>query len=612
VTDVSQRGWRDSRVNVIVDTLFARSSPPLKPFKAAIAPLLGFGLVVGGGAAVGVPAQAQPSGAVERRFQDQQLRDELRQLEQQQERIDQEQLITPASPEEKEGEQEAVDSQALRLERLEIKGMAALPQSVVQDIEKEFVGQPITSQLLNRLRQRVLAAYEQKRLLALVAPAVESSGGVVRVEVLEARLGAVEVRSNNSSIRSGWAIAMVQSALHPGSVIRLDKLESALIKLNDLSGLKATATMKPGQQSGTSNVVLTMEGIKRWNTALNLNNELSQYTGVAQLEGSSSAASLLGRGDQWSLSYALGGDETGYGVRRLLGSADVPLTADGLRVLGSVGWSDYRLLEELAADDLKGSTRSFNVGIRQPLWRRPRRSVFAQLGYDQYRSQDWVAGVEYSNRVNHAARATAVMTQQDKFLGSGINSAVLIGSVGYLDKSANAFEQAVDDALGQTAGNWGKLQLILTRMQLFKDSPYSLEIFAQGQKALNNLGSEEKFSMGWPNGVRAYPPGEASGDSGASLQLTLRRKIGTKWMAKVFVDAAYVWRWTEAFEGQQSPNSFGLWGPGFGVDYGEYGKAMISANVGFPIGDNPNLPTGFDADGLNPSVRVWLSGKVWL
>ena len=55
-------------------------------------------------AAVGVPARAQPSGAVERRFQDQQLRDELLQLEQRQERIDQEQLITPTAPEEKEGE----------------------------------------------------------------------------------------------------------------------------------------------------------------------------------------------------------------------------------------------------------------------------------------------------------------------------------------------------------------------------------------------------------------------------------------------------------------------------------------------------------------------------
>lgn len=597
---------------VINTVLQDPDTPPLKVVAAVVAPFLGVGLGVLSVAAVGVPAKAQPSGAVERRFQDQQLRDELRQLEQQQERIDQEQLITPAAPEEKEGEKEAVDPQAVRLERLEIEGMASLPMAVVQQIEKEFVGQPITPQLLTRLRQRLAAAYEQKRLLALVAPAVESGVGVVRVEVLEARLGAVEVRSNDSSIRSGWAIAMVQSALHPGSVIRLDKLESALIKLNDLSGLKATATMKPGQQSGTSNVVLTLEGIKRWNTALNLNNELSQYTGVAQLEGLSSAASLLGRGDQWNLSYALGGDETGYGVRRLLGSADVPVTADGLRFLGSVGWSDYRLLEELAADDLKGSTRSFNVGLRQPLWRRPRRSVFTQLGYDQYRGQDWVAGVEYSNRVNHAARATAVMTQQDKFLGSGINSAVLIGSVGYLDKSANAFEQAVDNALAQTAGNWGKVQLIATRLQLFKDSPYSFEIFAQGQKAFNNLASEEKFSLGWPNGVRAYPPGEAAGDSGASLQLTLRRKLGTRWMAKTFVDGAYVWRWTEWIFEVPQPGSFGLWGPGVGVDYGEYGKAMISANVGFPIGENPNLPTGFDADGLNPSVRVWLSGKVWL
>lgn len=83
-------------------------------------------------------------------------------------------------------------------------------------------------------------------------------------------------------------------------------------------------------------------------------------------------------------------------------------------------------------------------------------------------------------------------------------------------------------------------------------------------------------------------------------------------MAKAFVDGAYVWRWTEWIFEVPQPGSFGLWGPGIGLDYGEYGKAMVSVNVGWPIGENPNLPNGYDADGLNPSVRVWLSGKVWL
>ena len=567
-------------------------------------------LVVGGGA--WIPACAQPSGAVERRFTDQQLRDELKQLQRQQERLDQEPLLQSPTPQPIRGGGEEGSKGATKLQTIQFTGSEALAGSLQDKIQTVFLGRSITPALLSELRQALASAYEQQRLLALVAPPEQISPGVVRVQILEARLGAVEVESNASAIRSGWAIAMVQSSLKPGSVIRLDKLESALIKLNDLAGLKATATLRPGRATGLSNVLLTLDDRKRWNTLLNVNNELSQYTGVAQLEGLSSGASLLGRGDQWSLNYALGGDETGYGVRRLLGSLDLPVTADGMRFLGSLGWSDYRLLEELASDDLKGSFRSFNVGLRQPLWRRPKKSVFAQLGYDQYRGQDWVLGEEYSNRVNHAARGTAVVTQQDKFLGSGINSAVLIGSVGYLDKSANAFEQAVDQALAQTAGTWGKLQLIATRLQLFKDSPYSFEIFAQGQKAFNNLGSEEKFSLGWPNGVRAYPPGEAAGDSGASLQLTLRRQLGARWTAKAFVDGAYVWRWTEWIFEVPQPGSFGLWGPGLGLDYGEYGKAMVSVNVGFPIGENPNLPTGYDADGLNPSVRVWLSGKVWL
>ncbi len=576
-------------------------------------PLLGAFAAVSLCFAGSLPAWAQPSGSVERRFQDQQLRDELNQLDRRQEQLDRDPpIVLPAQPPVQlpaEPDQ-PLDQQSLQ--ELRLDGVVSLPAAVQQALAAEFVGQPLTPSVLDAIRLAVASAYEKARLLAVVAEPRETAAGVVEVSVLEAKLGSIEIARNTSSIRSGWAIAMVRAAIRPGSVVRLDKLESALIKLNDLAGLRAVGTLKPGAQTGDTNVVLMLDSTKRYNTTLNLNNELSQYTGVIQLEGVSTAASWLGRGDLWSLNYALGGDETGYGARRLLGSIDLPVTPDGMRFLGSVGYSDYRLLDDLAEDDLLGSTRSWNVGLRQPLWRRPDRSIYAQVGYDQYRGQDSALGLEYSNRVNHASRYTLVATQQDKFLGSGLNSVVLIGSAGYLDLSANAFEQAADDALAQTAGPWGKIQLIYTRLQLFKDSPYSLEIFAQFQKAFSNLSSQEKFSLGWPNGVRAYPPGEASGDSGASLQLTLRRQLGDQLTLKAFVDGGYVWRWTEWFLEIPQPGSFGLWGPGIGLDYGQYGKALLSVNVGVPMGGNPNLPSGLDADGLNPSVRVWLSGKVWL
>ena len=558
------------------------------------------------------PVRAQPSGAVQRRFQDQQLRDQLQELDRQQQRDGQERLQAPSpQPALESGDQPGSPGQE-GLRELQLEGGASLPRAQQRLLQRRFVGQPLTARLLQELRQEVVLAYDRSKILAVVAEPQEKPGGLVIVPVLEARLGKVLVGSNPSPVRSEWARETVLASVPAGQVLRLDKLESALIKLNDLAGLRASGTLKPGAIPGSSDVVLSLDKAKRYSGTFTLNNELSQFTGAAQLEGIGTAASWFGLGDLWSLNAAVGGDETGYGVRRAQASLDLPITPDGLRLLASAGWSDYRLLQDLAEDNLVGSTRSFSVGLRQPFWRRPKASLFGQLGYDQYRAEDFVLGEEYSNRVNHAMRATAVATTQDRLFGTGLNSFVLIGSVGELDKSANAFEQAVDQAFANTAGTWGKVQMIASRMQMFRDSLYSLEVFVQGQKAFKNLGSEEKFSIGWPNGVRAYPPGEASGDSGASVQLTLRRQLGPQWMLRAFVDAAYIWRWSEGFADQPQPDSFGLWGPGVGLDYGEYGKSMLSVNVGFPIGDNPNLPTGDDADGLNPGVRVWLSGKVWL
>ena len=561
--------------------------------------------------ALPLPAGSQPSGAIERRYNDQFLREEVKEAERNQRSLDEDIILDDNQQKDSPPVPVETKNDVSSIKDIVVSKTSSLSEIELKQILSNYIGKPNNEATRNEIALRIEELLSSKKILAVVTTR-EKAPASVEAFITEGRLDKVILNSNSSRVNSYWAKKIIANMIRPNSVIRIDKLESALIKLNDLAGVRALGSLKPAVKSGYSNIILDLSTTKNNTTLLDLNNTLSQYTGRVQLEGVSSSASWLGRGDSWKVSYGLGGDETGYGARRISGSYDIPLTPDGLKVVGSFGWSDYRLLQELMPDQLVGSTRSINIGFKQPLWRRPKRSLFGQVSYDQYKSQDFVMGTEYSDRINHATRLTLVSTTQDTFAGTGINSIFAIGSVGYLDKSSNSFEKAADLAFANTAGSWGKIQLIASRVQTFKKSPYSLELFLQAQKSFNNLGAEEKFSIGWPNGVRAYPPGESSADSGTSIQITLRRPIKEYLTMKLFIDGAYVWRWTNTFSAAMDPNSFGLWGPGIGLDYGEYGKRQLSLNVGIPIGNNPNLINGFDADGKNASIRVWLNGRIWL
>src|SRR5439155_6910687 len=64
-----------------------------------------------------------------------------------------------------------------------------------------------------------------------------------------------------------------------------------------------------------------------------------------------------------------------------------------------------------------------------------------------------------------------------------------------------------------TFGGFTKYNVDMRRLQRITDNA-SLLLSLSGQRATRNLASAEKFSLGGPNGVRAFPVGEATADVG--------------------------------------------------------------------------------------------------
>ncbi len=557
-------------------------------------------------------AQAQPSGAVERRFQDQQLRDQLNNLRQQQ--LEPTKPLLEGAPSTPSGQvdQPKQSEQGPPIKGVELNGAQLFPANRLALLRLDFVGRSASQANLQRLQAQITAWYDQAKLLTQVGVPRYGGDGVVSVQVVEARLGAVRVDQNRSAISSGWAIATVLDAVGKGREMRLDKLESALLKLNDLGGVQVRAALAPGKAMGTTDVVLTLKATRQVQGDVSLNNYVTQYTGPYQAQANVNFGGLLGRGETFVFDGAYSGNVDWYGSRHWAGNGIVPLTPGGLNWVGSYSWSDYRLLQEFAGDNYVGDYMAGTVGLSQVLWRRPKANLVARVIGEVDTFNDSVLGYEYSNRTNWVGRFSLAGDIQDQwFGGAGLNSGLLTLSLGNLSKLAPG-EADVDAGLMGTAGSWGKINLLVDRYQMFKGSRWSLEFFGQAQGAFNNLDSAEKMSLGWPNGVRAYPPGEAAGDSGLAGQFTARYQIAKNVALKGFVDGGYIWRWTNYWYGMASPGSLGLWGPGLGVDWGTRGDLLLSVDLAFPMGQNFYGPYGYDVDGENPDARVWVSLRKWL
>lgn len=121
----------------------------------------------------------------------------------------------------------------------------------------------------------------------------------------------------------------------------------------------------------------------------------------------------------------------------------------------------------------------------------------------------------------------------------------------------------LDAAGAKTYGDYLKANYVFNRYQyLTNENVLSLHLI--GQWANDNLNASEKFSLGGSYGVRAYPQGEASGDSGAMLNIELLHSFTPQVQAILFYDYGQVKINHDNFT--QASNERAIAGAGVGVN----------------------------------------------
>ena len=495
------------------------------------------------------------------------------------------------------------------------QGLAA--EAELQAIVAGSIGKTLNSSELKALVSKVTVYLRSKGWVVAHAylPEQDLSSGILTIGILQGKSdGSIQIHRDSSvRVGEGRLQGIANRGATPGEPLKQDRLERAILLENDLPGVSARAEIAPGSTPGTSAVKFNVsEGAPVTGTVWG-DNQGNRYTGAYRGSALVNINDPFRYGDQVTLLYTgasgLNQGKIGY---------NFPLGCNGLR--GNVSWTgmNYTLKKELENLDYKGDSSIIDGGLSYPLVKNRRTTVVVGVDYADKHLTDSQNGNGLRDKTVKVGNLSLSALNYDTWLGGGSTSAKLGVSYGNFHESNP--QAQLDASLSGVQGGYTTLTAGLSRLQRVSDR-VTLNLSWSSQYAFDNLDSSEKYFLGGPDGVRAYPIGEASGDSGHLLNADLRYQLPVpsawgKLQLGGFYDAGHITINTNRYPGDvvsaTNKNAYWLQGAGVSLVWQVASNYVIRGSWAHTIGDNAGRSAlGLNSDGKSDNSRFWLQGLIY-
>ena len=482
---------------------------------------------------------------------------------------------------------------------LQFSGAQAYTPAQLLAISQFQPGSQLTLAQLQAMAARITEHYRRRGYFVARAylPAQDITGNVVTIAVSEGRYGQINLR-NHSRLGDQHARDLL-AGIDSGDTLLIEPLESRLLLLSDIPGVRVSSTLVPGATQGTSDLLVDVADSRRVTGQVDIDNAGNPYTGEWRAGGTVNFNNLAGRGDVASLRVQTSGRGLSYGRA----SYQMPF---GRAWLG-VAYSrlDYALGKQFADLGAHGTADVASLFGGVALLRSRDSNLYFGAGYDRKTLKDELDLFPSAGRVAHAnvGYVSLYGNHDDNFGGGGSNAFFVSASRGRLDIQTPAALLA-DAATARTNGSYGKLAFSASRLQRLGNS-WSLNASVSGQLASRNLDPSEKFVLGGMDGVRAYPQGEAFGDEGYLASVEARYLLGRmsghlpgQVQLLGFVDAGKVTINKEPW--YVGPNRRSLSAAGVGATWNDPGNFALRMYYARKLGDE------FAMSAPDKSGRFWI------
>lgn len=490
----------------------------------------------------------------------------------------------------------------LTVREFRFAGNRLLDASRLAPVVAPFLNRSLGLAQLQEAAAAVAQAYREAGwVVRTYLPAQDIQGGVVTLQVVEARLGRVRAEGDVTRLDRRQVLALVSAQQSAGEPLRADALERGVLLADDLPGVVASGLLAAGASDGETDLVVKLADEPLLTGDATLDNTGARSTGAARAAAGLRLNSPAQRGDQLGLDLL-----ASEGSRYARAEYTLPLTDTGLRVGVNASTLRYRLVGDFVPLDAKGSARTLGLSASLPLLRQRQRNVYLALSAERHDFDNRAGGSTTSDYRSDTLGLTVYANAFDDWAGGGSNFASVSLTSGRvnLDGSPN---QPADALTARTGGRFAKLRWSLARQQRL--SP-DWSLFAQwsGQQADRNLDSSEKFFLGGPVGVRAYPANEGGGSEAQLLNLELRWRVRPDLSLSAFHDRGHVRVNRDAgYAAAPQPNGFTLAGRGVSAAWTGPAGVVLKATLARRSGVNPNAnAAGRDQDGSLVKNRAWI------
>lgn len=481
------------------------------------------------------------------------------------------------------------------IERYDVRGNTLLPPEQVARLLAPYTGRGRDFGDVQQALEALTAAYQAAgyRLVAVTLPEQELARGAVRLEVVQTRIGQVQVRGQRYVDEANVRRALPQ--LREGEVPNLEEISAALKLANEHPARQLTMKLQSGGREDEADALLEVADERQWKAMLNVDNSGTELTGRAHVGFGLQHANLFGLDHLASLQYTTSAEEPGrvkvYGL-----GYHIPLykLGDTLDFYASYSNIDSGTVAVGAFSvAVSGQGTVFGARYSHALARHPGYEAKLLVGVESkaFRNSVLLLGQELGNNVTVRPLSVGYLGSWNSPRGdSGLSLTLLRnlpgGKRGGQDDFSRARAGAPDDYSILRAG---------ASISRLLPGDWQWRAIASVQYTADALVPGEQFGVGGGASVRGLPERELANDKGAgfNLELYTPSMCGERWQCRLlaFHDRAHVRR-NDALPGELRTASVASIGLGVRLLLGS--QANLQLDYGHVVQGGP---TGRDGSG---------------
>ena len=413
------------------------------------------------------------------------------------------------------------------VKHFKLQGFDDLPQEgLSQLLQQQLIDhkQGFTIGQLQQTANLVTQLYRQQGYILAQAyiPQQDIRDDVVIIQVLSGKLGQLSTRDSK---RYSDKLLMSTFVANKNKTVNALATENALLSINDLPGLDVAGIFRPGKNIGETELVLKVNQEIPFEFSLAADNHGVETTGRQRIFGHAKWNNPTGLGDQIIVTALQTFDpsDSTYGAI----GYEIPLATPNWILGANLNTNDYVIAQSVGQQipfKTEGESQTASIYSRYQFHRSREFNLSATVDF----SRKWaeVEATDFNQKLGEDNLSVfsgvlsfdSINNQQRAInKGSIAYSQGLAGFAGSMESDASSQPNG-EGSLGAAEADFQKLNLNLTRLQAITQG-HNLLIRLQAQHSDDTLSSLERFSMGGPNSVRAYPVSEYIRDKGVFTSL---------------------------------------------------------------------------------------------